>query len=1324
MAEVLMGYAILKKLSENDLSISYLAQNKDTGSLYFLKAINPHSTALTLESKNEIFRTSWKLQSALSSSTDIITAETIAEDNQQLGLVYPYLPPERYRPLKSSDLEQKPQLLIKIAYLIDLLHVHGLVHTDVKLSNFFLDTKFDKVLLIDLEFLTQKNRRPRGFIRGTEHHISPKIINNDILDTSVDYFSLGVMLQEVTRQQRDFSSFAEELQSQAPVHPFHLLGDGLAAHNLISKDDYRQYMQRLFGAYSLTSLPAKKYHNTLKKYLSLSKHIIGIHHDVIEFIDEHVTQRKDQHHILKLLITSSKITYYDSLWMIETPHQAILAIIAEILQTSLDENIDLFQTFMDNERYYLAYILGKSLYQSESAPLKNKQSFLEQFMQLAYAHGDYTTCLSFNSASNGNAHQSTIPIERIQIMSQLQISLQESLIDDINNNDILPDPDKTLFSSLVSMRLGKFTKARQLLSQVMETAANDQYFAYKTKYYSVLYHAFQGEFEEALALGVELEQNDNSSSESLSVANLSMLANMAYEMGDYKKVIKYSNKGLSQAGSLATFDKKTPLHLAIANAHLRKSSYQKSLEHLFLSVQSKDLHRNHHAQLLYFLTYANYLVRTGEYLKAKNLLNTISQKFSSVSSRNMGKVYQLLMEVAWFTGRDDLFLYAYEHARNLFTSLKDQTSLTETQSLKLSYELIKSNDEKIEEAIHCINDLFQKKSYYCAYRMVLALCLGSIKNNRFLPEDLALPKHPLIKQSPFMSLCYETYHNLKAYPREENKVSILKSLIPTLRNQKEYYFYALVLECLGGEYHRQQEEALAGKYFQLASETYAKIHNIHQVAALKATVEREAKKSSVSINATILNQITDLLASVDNLAECYHKVLQFAIKCTNAERAVLLVKSVEDKSLKVKAALNCDYESLKEIEDYSSSLTHRSYEENISFIVDNALQDEHLSHYKSVIKHNILSIIAIPLRKGEETLGVLYLDHHIIPALFSREDIIFTKTIANMLSIVIATSSIMQNYKIKNQELLDNIQSVRSQHTFKTQNDALLKLFEQLPRFAQSNTPILLLGESGTGKEILAEKIHLLSKRNDRPLIKINAAAIPEKLIEAELFGIANKVATDVKGRLGKFEAADGGTLFIDEIGDLPLEIQAKILRAIEYQEIERVGYKMPIRTDIRFIYATNKNLEEMIQQKLFREDLYYRISTFPIHIPPLRERSGDIPFLIKYFISGFDQNISISSEVQSLLESYSWPGNVRELKNTLERLALLAPHAHITFEMLPTDLKEKLSKHQTCDPSDIDKIRCESAYRRNKQNQSKAARELGIPLSTYRRKLKLYNIV
>ena len=307
-------------------------------------------------------------------------------------------------------------------------------------------------------------------------------------------------------------------------------------------------------------------------------------------------------------------------------------------------------------------------------------------------------------------------------------------------------------------------------------------------------------------------------------------------------------------------------------------------------------------------------------------------------------------------------------------------------------------------------------------------------------------------------------------------------------------------------------------------------------------------------------------------------------------------------------------------------------------------------------------------------------------------------------------------------------------------SQAIQKIKELIVKVAPMDTTVLIQGESGVGKEVVAKLIHLYSKRAKEAFVEINCAAIPETLIESELFGYEKGAFTGAQiSKKGKLEIAHKGTLFLDEIGDLSLDAQAKILRVIQEKRFERLGSNKPIEIDVRIISATNKDLVREIKNGNFREDLYFRINVFPIHIPPLRERKEDIPILVEEFLEEFSYKIGTEKKVlkkdalEALME-YDWPGNIRELKNFIERLVIMSPSVEIKYEDLPSDFKSMIEKKEksleNIDPwfkeknYKIAKLLFEKEFLKRrllecKGNISKTAREIGLERAYLQKKIK-----
>jgi two-component system NtrC family response regulator len=334
---------------------------------------------------------------------------------------------------------------------------------------------------------------------------------------------------------------------------------------------------------------------------------------------------------------------------------------------------------------------------------------------------------------------------------------------------------------------------------------------------------------------------------------------------------------------------------------------------------------------------------------------------------------------------------------------------------------------------------------------------------------------------------------------------------------------------------------------------------------------------------------------------------------------------------------------------------------------------------------------------------------------------------------------------IENKNLKSEIRLLKNQLQEKFKIDSFIshspKMEEVLSiaaRAADSKATILITGESGTGKEVLAKSIHYVSPRKDKPFVAVNIPALPETLLESELFGHEKGAFTGAdKAKKGRFEIADGGTIFLDEIGDIPLNLQVKLLRVLQEHQIEKVGSSESIDIDVRIIAATHQNLEEKIKDGSFREDLYYRLNIVSLHIPPLRERRKDIIPLIEHFVQKYSEengkhNLSLSKEAVDLLIKYNFPGNVRELENIIERAVVLARGEVITINDLPNIVKGfKAEKEILTDENAtlieqveaLEKKLIYDALSKTNGNQSQAGRMLGLTERNLRYKMQKYGI-
>ena len=335
-----------------------------------------------------------------------------------------------------------------------------------------------------------------------------------------------------------------------------------------------------------------------------------------------------------------------------------------------------------------------------------------------------------------------------------------------------------------------------------------------------------------------------------------------------------------------------------------------------------------------------------------------------------------------------------------------------------------------------------------------------------------------------------------------------------------------------------------------------------------------------------------------------------------------------------------------------------------------------------------------------------------------------------------------ERLKRENVELQNRLRKIEQKYSFGNivaRSEAMANVFELVEKVAKHKTTVLITGESGTGKDLIAKTMHFNGNRTSVPMVSINCGSIPENLLESELFGYKKGAFTDaVKDKPGLFDEADGGTIFLDEIGELPLSLQVKLLRVLQEEEISPLGSTVSKKIDVRVIAATSRDLQKEVDEGRFREDLFYRINVMKIHLPPLRERRGDIPLLVGYFINLFNQKMEkdiegLSSQAMPILMAHSWPGNIRELENVIERAVLLGKERWITPTDLPQSITSARHPSSSAAPEHTLSIKKASktlerdlirkALELTEGNRSKAAKILEISRPILNSKIKQYEL-
>ena len=449
------------------------------------------------------------------------------------------------------------------------------------------------------------------------------------------------------------------------------------------------------------------------------------------------------------------------------------------------------------------------------------------------------------------------------------------------------------------------------------------------------------------------------------------------------------------------------------------------------------------------------------------------------------------------------------------------------------------------------------------------------------------------------------------------------------------------------------------------------------------------------------------------------------IDVTGAERGFLIL--LEGNSPKFTVGRNVQRETLADTASlYSDSIVAKVAREKKPLVLGDVLKDEQFAGSTSVISLQLSSVMCVPLlERGNKLLGVIYVGSARISSLFDKTTLEILTVFAAQASLIIQNALLVNELALDNKKLNDQLNDARYSGIIGS-CESIQNLLIKVKKVATTDASVLIMGETGTGKELFAREIHQLSDRVKGPFVAINCGAIQENLLESELFGHVKGAFTGaVANKIGKFKAADKGTLFLDELGELPLSLQVKLLRAIEEKIITRVGDTRPEPVDLRIIAATNKILEEEVKAGNFREDLYYRLNVITLFLPPLRKRGEDLVLLARYFLQIFanEYERSIKGFTPAAIiaiRKYPWPGNIRELKNRIRKAVILADGTHIG----PEDLEIREDMLETILPLSEAKERFQSRYINeilalNSGNRTKTARDLGVDPRTIFRHLE-----
>lgn len=489
--------------------------------------------------------------------------------------------------------------------------------------------------------------------------------------------------------------------------------------------------------------------------------------------------------------------------------------------------------------------------------------------------------------------------------------------------------------------------------------------------------------------------------------------------------------------------------------------------------------------------------------------------------------------------------------------------------------------------------------------------------------------------------------------------------------------------------------------------------------------EPQTKKNKSEIEA--YNRFLDFskkLSEETSVSSLLNKLLDEVITLTSAEKGFLVLLNNEKAS--IKAARNFDQKDISsEPIEKSWTIVNKVLTTLKPVLINDAKKDTEFNATRSVINFKLSSIICVPLAYRGKALGAIYIGNNTFANVFDENSLAIIQIFSSQASLLVKNAIEISSLENETKSLKEKLEFKRYGEMIGSCNN-MQEVFSNIEKISPTNISVLIEGETGTGKELIAREIHFRSPRAKNSFVVINCGAIPENLLESELFGHVRGAFTGaVTSQIGKFQSAHRGTLFLDEIGEMPFHLQVKILRALQEGKITRVGSSNVEEIDIRIIAATNRNLEQMVKESKFREDLYYRLNVVQISVPALRDRGNDIlviaNYLLQKYAKFYNKPATTFTEVaQNSLLNYAWPGNVRQLDNRIKRALIMADGNQITAEDLDISKSVQDKVLPLTEAAELFRQRyINQALERNANNRTKAAKELGIDPRTVFRHLQ-----
>lgn len=865
------------------------------------------------------------------------------------------------------------------------------------------------------------------------------------------------------------------------------------------------------------------------------------------------------------------------------------------------------------------------------------------------------------------------------------------------------------------LRLGEYDQAEKHGLAGLEGVEPGNNDLWTVDIYNTLYgcYLYRGEYKSAMAYGRRVLEACKASGHMSGIASAySNIGTIFHYTGQHEKAIRFETRALKIRERMGDKLGQVVSYINLANPYGASGRHSQAIQWLEKGQQTLPVTQKYLEASIYNDLGFNY-AGLGRYQEALASLANSAALSDEIGSREV-KVYSLNEQARVYLAlrQPSLALSRIEDAVELSRALGSRPEYGKALLAHAQWAQAMNNNPRAEalfnEAIQTFRELESPEQLAAS---LLDLAIFYFENGRgdacepLLAEAIRLCETNAVPPRLGSALLLKARVMEQRQPEEA-----LQALLRALKLMEGAETAELLLSLnyhMGSVYSAMQDYARAEKYFLSGMEVLSQIlsnvpkgmESAYMEDPTKVNLARELKAVRQRLlgaqpmpwhdNAghpapaypddhyfNTLSQISDVINSMPDLERLFERIIDMVLETVSAERGFLLIIDPMTEELRLQTGRNAARQTLPDTMTISMSIVNDVLHSGQPVISTDASVDPRLKAKQSIVDYQIKTVLCAPIKLREKVTGIIYLDNHFSRDQFTERDARFLDSLSNLFAITIENARLQARLQQENFHLKQEVKGKYQYQNIVGTSLPMQQLFRRLDSLTKGGANVLICGESGTGKELVARAIHYNSSRREKNFIPVDCGAIPEELMESELFGHKKGAFTGaLADKAGLFESADGGTIFLDEISNLKIHLQPKLLRVLQEKEVRRVGEIQNRKVDVRVVAASNRDLKELVESGEFRQDLYYRLNIVRLQLPPLRERREDVPLLATHFLRHFNVTNktykTVSGSVLKFLQGYAFPGNVRELQNIMEAAYYLSQDNVLKVEDLPEDVRD-----------------------------------------------------